>query len=379
MQTFVWGEEFYTGIGMVDEQHHALVNLFNKLSESLTEGQWSSEAAVQLAFSQLMDYTKYHFLVEASLMQRKGVDQRHVVLHLKLHDEFSEQVRAMWSARAALSNPAEVFLSFLTAWLCLHVLGVDQSLARQLALIKGGETAQQAFEIERLRPVDKSADAMIKALRNTYHVVSRLSLELMSANRFLEERVAARTVELQHANEALLVANQKLEVYSQTDGLLGIANRTCFDARLNDEWNRGIREQSPIGLLMIDVDFFKNYNDHYGHLAGDACLQAIARAAASKMVRAVDLLARYGGEEFVVVLPNTATPGAHKVALGICEAVSDLNLPHSTSTVADHVTVSIGVVSVLPDRQSASSQAVAAADAALYSAKQQGRNRVCLA
>ena len=140
-----------------------------------------------------------------------------------------------------------------------------------------------------------------------------------------------------------------------------------------------MREQSPIGLLMIDVDFFKNYNDQYGHLAGDACLQAIAKAAGSKMVRAVDLLARYGGEEFVVVLPNTSTPGAHKVALGICEAVSELNIPHSTSSIADHVTVSIGVVSVLPDRQSVSSDAVAAADAALYCAKQQGRNRVCLA
>ena len=92
-----------------------------------------------------------------------------------------------------------------------------------------------------------------------------------------------------------------------------------------------------------------------------------------------DLVARFGGEEFVVVLPNTSTPGAHKVALGICEAVSELNIPHSTSSIADHVTVSIGVVSVLPDRQSVSSDAVAAADAALYCAKQQGRNRVCLA
>lgn len=379
MQTFVWGEEFYTGIGMIDEHHRALVNLFNKLSESLTEREESGEEAVQLAFSQLMDYAKHHFSAEESLMQREGVDQRHVTLHLRLHDDFSEQVRAMWSARKALSNPAEVFLSFLTSWLCLHVLGVDQSLARQIAQINGGQTPQQAFELELLRPGDKSAEAMIKALRNTYHVVSRLSLELMSANSFLEKRVAARTVDLQHANEALLIANQKLEVYSQTDGLLRIANRNYFDARLNDEWNRAIREQSPIGLLMIDVDFFKNYNDQYGHLAGDACLQAVAKAAACKMVRAVDLLARYGGEEFVVILPNTATQGAHKVALSICEAVAELNIPHAASTVADHVTVSIGATSTLPDRQSTANQAVAAADQALYSAKQQGRNRVCLA
>jgi len=161
--------------------------------------------------------------------------------------------------------------------------------------------------------------------------------------------------------------------------LLRIANRKYFDSRLNDEWNRAIREQYPIGLLMIDVDFFKNYNDHYGHLAGDACLQAIARAASVKMVRAIDLLARFGGEEFVVMLPNTDLEGAHKVALSICEAVSRLQIPHAASSVADHVTVSVGVASILPDRQSTAAEAVAAADRALYAAKQQGRNRVCLA
>lgn len=379
MQTFVWGEEFYTGIGTVDEQHHALVDLFNRLSSSLTEREGAGEAAVQLAYSQLIDYTKYHFSAEEDLMQRSGVDQRHTTLHLRLHDEFVEQVRAMWSARSALSNPAEVFLSFLTSWLCLHVLGVDQSLARQIELIKSGKTSELAFELELLRPRDKSAEAMIKALRNTYQVVSRLSLDLISANHFLEERVAARTAELQQANAALILANQKLEVYSQTDGLLGIANRKYFDSRLKAEWNRAIREQHPVGLLMIDVDFFKLYNDYYGHPAGDACLQSIANAVSGKMVRALDLLARYGGEEFVVVLPNTSSQGAYKVALSICQAVSDLHIPHAASTVADHITVSVGVASLLPDRQSTADLAVTAADQALYSAKQQGRNRVCLA
>ncbi len=378
MQTFVWGEEFYTGIGAIDEQHHGLVNLFNKLSESLTETEGSGEAAVQVAFTQLMAYTKYHFSAEEALMRRENVDQRHIVLHLKLHDEFIEQVRAMWSARGALSNPAEVFLSFLTSWLCLHVLGVDQALSRQIAQIESGETSQHAYEMELLRPRDKSVDAMVKALRNTYQVVSRLSLELMSANRFLEERVVARTTELEQANKALVVANQKLEVYSQTDGLLNIANRKFFDTRLYDEWNRAIREQYPIGLLMIDVDFFKHYNDHYGHLAGDACLQFVAKAVANKMVRAVDLLARYGGEEFVVVLPNTAIQGAYKFALTLCEAVAALKIPHAKSSVAEHVTVSIGVASILPDRNSTADRVVAAADQALYAAKQQGRNRVCL-
>ena len=379
MQTFVWGEEFQTGIAKVDEQHHELIDLFNRLSDSLMQSEEAGDDPVESAFTQLIAYAKQHFSTEEDLMRSENVDSRHVELHLKLHDDFSAQIRAMWRARSALRNPAEVFLSFLTSWLCLHVLGVDQSLARQVALIRRGESPARALELERNRPKDKSAEAMITALRNTYQVISQLNLELMSANRFLEERVVARTTELEQANAALTVANQKLEIYSQTDGLLGIANRKYFDTRLADEWNRAIREQSTLGLLMIDVDFFKNFNDHYGHLAGDACLQAVARAAGGRMVRSIDLLARYGGEEFVVMLPNTDARGAYKVALGICKAVADLGIPHATSAVAPHVTVSVGVASIRPERKSEAVQAVALADQALYSAKQQGRNRVCLA
>ena len=259
------------------------------------------------------------------------------------------------------------------------MLGVDQSLARQIDLIKHGMSAENAYGLELQRPRDKAADAMIRALRNTYHVVSKLSMELISANRFLEERVVSRTAELKQANEALQIANQKLEVYSQTDGLLGIANRHYLDSRLQAEWNRAIREQTALGLLMIDVDYFKNYNDHYGHLAGDSCLQAVAKAAGGRLVRAVDLLARFGGEEFAVVLPNTSNNGVLNVAQGICEAVAQLKIPHARSVVAEYVTVSIGAVSILPGRNSSPNEAVAAADQALYAAKEQGRNRVCLA
>ena len=378
MQTFVWGKEFYTGIKEVDEQHHGLVDLINRLGETTVQNLGSDDAAIELAYNQLIDYATYHFSAEEAIMQRNQVDQRHVAYHLQAHKDFIGNLHAMWNSRAALNNPAEVFHAFLTSWLCLHVLGTDQALARQVSWIGQGETPEQAFDQEQLRKRDRAVEIMIKALRNTFQVLSRLSLDLIAVNRSLDERVAARTAELEQANGLLVVANQKLEVYSQTDGLLRIANRKYFDSRLNDEWNRAIREQYPIGLLMIDVDFFKNYNDHYGHLAGDACLQAVARAASCKMVRAIDLLARFGGEEFVVMLPSTDLDGAHKVALGICEAVSGLAIPHAASSIADHVTVSIGVASVLPDRQSTTGQVVAKADQALYAAKQQGRNRVCM-
>jgi diguanylate cyclase (GGDEF)-like protein/hemerythrin-like metal-binding protein len=377
MQTFLWGEEFYTGIAEIDEQHHGLVDLINRLGDTAVENQSFGDVTIELVFKQLTDYATHHFVAEEAIMRRAGLDRRHVVPHLKAHENFTEDLCAMWNSRAALNNSAEVFHAFLTSWLCLHVLGSDQEMARQIGLIDLGETPEQAFEHGQSRERDRSVEIMIKALRNTFRVLARLNLDLISANRSLDERVAARTADLERANELLIVANQKLEVYSHTDGLLGITNRKCFDSRLSDEWNRAIRERYPIGLLMIDVDYFKNYNDHYGHLAGDACLQAIAKAASSKMVRAIDLLARYGGEEFVVMLPNTDLEGASKVAFSICESVSGLQIPHAASSVADHVTVSVGVASILPDRQSTTDQALAAADQALYAAKQQGRNRVC--
>lgn len=378
MKTFVWGPEFSTGIGLVDDQHQRLVDLFNRLADALLEPEASAEASITSAFHALTAYVREHFALEEGMMRVHHVDRRHIDLHVELHDQFSEQVHAMWMARGAIGNPAEVFLSFLTSWLCAHVLGTDQVLARQIQAIQAGVTPADAYARELTRPRDPSAEAMIKALRNLYQVVSRLGVDLTAANRQLEERVAARTTELRLANEALQEANHKLAVFAQTDGLLGIANRKYFDERFRDAWHRAMREREPLAVVMLDVDFFKAYNDHYGHLAGDACLQAVARAAAERVVRAVDLLARYGGEEFIVLLPNTGLDGAAKVAREICEAVSELRLPHAHSSVAAWVTLSAGAAAWTPGRDEDAAVLLAAADTALYRAKQEGRARVCL-
>ncbi len=378
MKTFVWGPEFFTGIGLVDDQHQRLVDLFNRLADALLEPENTAESSITSAFHTLTAYVREHFALEEGLMRVHHVDRRHIDLHVELHDQFSDQVYAMWMARGALGNPAEVFLSFLTSWLCAHVLGVDQALARQIQAIQAGVAPEDAYARELTRPRDPSAEAMIKALRNLYQVVARLGVDLAAANRQLEERVVARTTELRLANEALQQANRQLAVFAQTDGLLGIANRKYFDERFRDAWHRAMREREPLAVVMLDVDFFKAYNDHYGHLAGDACLQAVARAATGRVVRAVDLLARYGGEEFIVLLPNTGLGGAAKVAHDICESVSDLRLPHAHSSVAAWVTLSAGVAAWMPERDEAPARLLEAADAALYRAKQEGRARVCL-
>ncbi len=171
-------------------------------------------------------------------------------------------------------------------------------------------------------------------------------------------------------------AQVALEQLATRDGLTGLANRRCFDDTLHAEWQRALRQQQPLSLLMVDVDNFKQYNDAYGHLGGDECLQRIANAVSSEM-RANDLVARYGGEEFAVILPNQSLKGAAIVAERIRCRVEQLHLPNLGSK--QHVvTVSIGAATALAAPETDPSQLVATADSALYRAKHMGRNRISL-
>lgn len=212
-------------------------------------------------------------------------------------------------------------------------------------------------------------------LRARVGAVLRLKEE-MDARKAKERELLGMTRQLQDAN-------RRLEEISNMDGLTGVANRRHFDQCLEREWRRSMREVTPLGLLLIDVDHFKAYNDTLGHLAGDLCLQYLAEAVERHIRRPADLLARYGGEEFVVLLPDTDEQGALAVAETLRQAVLDMRLGHPASPVADVVTVSIGVCAgTVPDPASEddapppATTIVEIADQALYEAKNKGRNRV---
>ncbi|WP_051294114.1 ligand-binding sensor domain-containing diguanylate cyclase [Pseudoduganella violaceinigra] len=187
----------------------------------------------------------------------------------------------------------------------------------------------------------------------------------------LAQQVAARTAELEDSN-------RKLEALSQTDGLTGVGNRRGFDLALEAEWRRAARTGQPLALSMLDVDYFKKYNDRYGHLAGDATLRAVARVITEHGRRSSDLVARYGGEEFALL--SVATPGADAIGVAhtICSELSLLQLPHDASPFG-HVTISIGVAVLVPTEHSRPEQLLRLADEALYRAKQRGRNQALLA
>jgi diguanylate cyclase (GGDEF)-like protein/PAS domain S-box-containing protein len=184
--------------------------------------------------------------------------------------------------------------------------------------------------------------------------------------------------ETERINTRLRAANAELEHISQSDGLTGVANRRYLDAYLDREWRSAARAGRTLSFIMIDIDFFKAYNDHYGHQDGDDCLKVVAGALNSALSRPHDLLARYGGEEFAVVLPDTPLAGALHIAENLRNAVEGLLIPQAKSATAEFVTVSLGVAAMVPDApESTPAVLIAAADRALYRAKALGRNRVC--
>ena len=170
----------------------------------------------------------------------------------------------------------------------------------------------------------------------------------------------------------------ELNSLSTIDGLTGLANRRAFDERLTLEWHRALRSRVPLSLVMIDIDYFKLYNDTYGHLAGDDCLREVARALDKTLNRASDFIARYGGEEFVCILPEIAGKGLRLITEKLCSIVANLKIPHSASLVTPWVTVSLGAATQKPAGTASLQSLVAAADQQLYQAKSLGRNRVCI-
>jgi diguanylate cyclase (GGDEF)-like protein len=192
---------------------------------------------------------------------------------------------------------------------------------------------------------------------------------LADAQATLENRVRLRTQEL-------AAANGRLRRIADLDGLTGVPNRRYFNTAIANEWRRGEQGERSIAVILMDVDFFKLFNDTYGHQAGDECLQAIADALAAGLQRNGELLARYGGEEFVALLPNVDANEAMRTAERLRQRIAALAIPHCMPTEGSLVTFSAGVAAEVPSSRRSPADLLASADAALYTAKHAGRDRV---
>lgn len=200
---------------------------------------------------------------------------------------------------------------------------------------------------------------------------------MMGAVDYITKPFNEHIVQLRVKNQMELKRQRDLlHQLSKIDGLTGISNRQRFDEYLEDEWQRGIRNKSSLALILLDIDFFKNFNDYYGHTEGDECLKKIAHSIQASLERRVDLAARYGGEEFACVLPNTSINGAKHMAEKIRTNIELLNIPHENSSCHSVASVSIGVYALLPTPGVQPVTLVKLADKNLYKAKELGRNQV---
>jgi diguanylate cyclase (GGDEF)-like protein len=213
---------------------------------------------------------------------------------------------------------------------------------------------------------------LIEKLDEEKRVIMKLNNELKN------DLLIQKKIETELINEKLKVESlvEKLLKLSTIDGLTGIPNRRHFDEYMGKEWSRCAREQLPLSLIICDIDHFKAYNDRYGHLMGDNCLRKVASILSEHARRGGDMAARYGGEEFAIILPNTSKENATLLAHQVHQAIQDLGIAHQASPTDNVISVSFGVATIIPHRDSLSTVLIAMADKALYQAKQSGRNCV---
>jgi len=224
------------------------------------------------------------------------------------------------------------------------------------------------------KEADQDLDRAIEAGGDDY-LVKPVSFVVLNAKIRALQRIESTRSKLLEMSRELAAANRELENLSRQDGLTGIANRRYFDSYLSAEMKRASREHQPISLILADVDYFKAFNDCYGHQAGDDCLRQVASALKSVARRPADLAARYGGEEFAMVLPVTAMDGAVDVAKSLVREIEGMSIPHVRSGVSSSVSLSQGIASIVPTNDTRPETVIELADQALYQAKQQGRNR----
>jgi len=368
MESFHWDKHFITGLPIVDEQHHHIVDIFNQFGDHLAKDKIVF-SEIKEVFKELFDYANYHFKEEEKMMSRIGVDQRHLDLHIEAHQYFLDEVTSMHAAISPDNlHTTTNMLDFFTRWLAYHILGADQNMAKQIKAIQSGANPDDAYAAEEQRTADSTEPlvlALALALASLFPQVTTRNKELTQLNKSLEAKVTERT-------KALSDVNLHLEKLSMTDALTELPNCRHTMQQLTDSWDESSTSKLPLACIMIDAVHFKEVTDTYDHDAGDAVLRELA-STLQQTVQSDNIVCRLGGDEFLISCPETDKQSAIHIAERVRQAVSKLLT--KTSEEVWRGSVSAGVAARSPDMKN-HENLIKAADMSVYEAKRVGKNCV---
>jgi hemerythrin len=364
MKTFKWSDSFLTGLDLIDEQHHQLLDLVNQFSDIMTNNKLEFED-INKIYNELVHYSVYHFSSEENFMEKMNLDMRYIQAHKLLHKSFIEDVVEIYSEITPDDlEGSKRLLKFLTYWLVYHILGNDKEMASQAKAIQSGVAPEKAYE-----NLEKDKDAttapLLDALNGLFEHLSLKNKELKKLNESLEEKVRIRTQELEEANTLL-------KTLSITDELTEIHNRRYTMHALDILWENSINNMKPLVCIMFDVDHFKEINDTYGHDVGDLVLKEIARTL-KESFRNDDIVGRLGGDEFFVICPNTQREGGRHIAEKARKAISEIEIPVEDTSFTLSMSVGVGY---LNSEMKTPKDIIKAADNGMYMAKEAGKNCV---
>jgi hemerythrin len=363
MKLIDWNTKFETGIIEVDQQHKFLVELINHFG-LLVSQQKVDHKHLEQVFSELLDYTRYHFQEEEKIIYDAGIDSRHVETHVKEHRGFVDEIKRLYGDKGLLEVAGNNLFEFLVSWLIFHILDSDARMSKQLRLLEAGSSPAEAFSCCQKDP-DNIKELLLDSLLSLFNQVSLRNRELKENNLALEKRVEERTRELTSANK-------QLGTLAMTDPLTDLPNRRKALLTLKKLWVEAKQQEKPLSCIMIDADKFKQINDNYGHDAGDRVLIELATELAHS-VRTDDLVSRLGGDEFLILCPDTDLKGALQLAQQIhsCVAMMEVMVPGGSWSGS----ISLGVA-VKDQQDQHPEDLIKRADNGVILAKNNGKNRI---
>lgn len=360
-QVFPWNYNFETGIEEVDLQHKKLIELLNELANTLTQ---EEEFEIEKAFNELAKYAEYHFKSEEAIWKKYIKENELFISHKNSHNSFLPRVIEIREKKNNnLQDTIEEIILFLIRWLAFHIIDEDKRLALIIKSMNEGKALNEAKYITD-EIMGGSMKIIIETILSMYDDLSLKTIDL------IRERKARL-----RAEKELKAINIRLQKLSITDQLTGLYNRRHFEDVFRRELQRAKRTKSNLSLIILDIDYFKKLNDTYGHDAGDKTLKSLGKCLKKITKRAHDFAFRIGGEEFAIIIAEDESKSAINIIKLLQNSVKELAILNEGSIVSKYLTISAGIVSLIPSQNDDIDSVMKKADTNLYKAKESGRNK----